>query len=113
MEGWAAEERPEEARAALRAAGIPGGVVRRAVDLVRGRHRAAGGFWQMKERRYTGVHPQPSAAIRANGTPYAVNAAAPTLGEHNDTVLRDVLGLTKAEITALTRQGVIGTELVS
>jgi crotonobetainyl-CoA:carnitine CoA-transferase CaiB-like acyl-CoA transferase len=36
---------------------------------------------------------------------------APTLGQHNDEVLRDILGLPDAEIAGLREAGVIGETL--
>ena len=43
----------------------------------------------------------------ADATP-RYERAAPTLGEHNDEVLRDVLGLSDGEIAALRASGIIG-----
>jgi benzylsuccinate CoA-transferase BbsF subunit len=40
-------------------------------------------------------------------TPYEVQRS-PLLGEHNDYVYHDILGLSKEEIAQLTAQGVIG-----
>ena len=44
-----------------------------------------------------------------SGLPLAVNRAAPRLGEHNREVLRDLLGLDEATISALERKGVLGS----
>jgi crotonobetainyl-CoA:carnitine CoA-transferase CaiB-like acyl-CoA transferase len=45
--------------------------------------------------------------------PPAIRAAAPTLGQHNAEVLRELLGLSEAEIKALQDDGVIGTVATS
>jgi hypothetical protein len=58
-----------------------------------------------------GPHLLPSVAYREgdNEWPYAITNLAPTLGQHNHEVLRDVLGLSNAEIAKLERNEVIGT----
>ena len=48
------------------------------------------------------------APVRLSETPGAVRTAAPTLGEHTDRVLEDLVGLSAAEIDALRRAGAIG-----
>jgi crotonobetainyl-CoA:carnitine CoA-transferase CaiB-like acyl-CoA transferase len=48
------------------------------------------------------------APVRLSATPGSVRTPAPTLGEHTDEVLRDMLGLTAAEIAALRDAGAIG-----
>jgi crotonobetainyl-CoA:carnitine CoA-transferase CaiB-like acyl-CoA transferase len=45
--------------------------------------------------------------------PIAVNCAAPDLGQHTETVLRDILGLQADDIAALARDNVIGTRPAS
>ena len=48
------------------------------------------------------------APVRLSETPGAVRTPAPTLGEHTDAVLRDLLGLDDAAIAALRAAGAIG-----
>jgi len=45
---------------------------------------------------------------RLSRTPGSVRSHSPTLGEHTDEVLRDVLGLDAAAIAALRAAGVLG-----
>jgi hypothetical protein len=45
--------------------------------------------------------------------PYPIERLAPTLGQHNEEVLRDVLGLSAGEIAQLAADGVIGTTATS
>lgn len=54
----------------------------------------------------------PSVAYREGDSelPYAITHLAPTLGQHNHEVLREVLGLSEAEIAELARNEIIGTE---
>jgi crotonobetainyl-CoA:carnitine CoA-transferase CaiB-like acyl-CoA transferase len=46
--------------------------------------------------------------VRLSDTPGAVRTPAPTLGEHTDLVLEQMLGLSPAEIGDLRRAGAIG-----
>jgi hypothetical protein len=57
-----------------------------------------------------GPHLLPSVAYREGDAqaPYAIEHLAPTLGQHNEEVLRDLLGLTAGEIEQLRDDGVIG-----
>ncbi|KQR85323.1 CoA-transferase [Burkholderia sp. Leaf177] len=55
-----------------------------------------------------GVAPTVASPLRLSATPVEYNQAPPMLGEHTNTVLRDVLGLTDARIDELLKAGVIG-----
>ena len=45
--------------------------------------------------------------IRLSGAPCSYRAPSPTLGQHTDEVLRDVLGLDEADIGRLHEAGVV------
>ena len=78
------------------------------------------GFEQLRSRRFFEqvVHPVAGESthvtypFRLPGVAGAVHRmAAPTLGQHNDEVLRDLVGLSQQEIDRLRDTGIIGTEL--
>jgi crotonobetainyl-CoA:carnitine CoA-transferase CaiB-like acyl-CoA transferase len=92
----------------LQANGVPAAAVYSALDVLADPHLAARGQWQMIERAYVGRQPNPVAPYRVGDAPYAIEAPAPTLGQHNRRVLGELLGLTDAELARLTRAGVIG-----
>jgi crotonobetainyl-CoA:carnitine CoA-transferase CaiB-like acyl-CoA transferase len=46
--------------------------------------------------------------VRLSATPGSVRTPSPTLGQHTDEVLRDLLGMGAPEIGALRLAGVIG-----
>jgi crotonobetainyl-CoA:carnitine CoA-transferase CaiB-like acyl-CoA transferase len=48
------------------------------------------------------------APVRLSETPGSVRTPAPTLGEHTDAVLRDLLGLDAPAIASLRAAGAIG-----
>ena len=62
-----------------------------------------------------GPHLLPSVAYREGDAdlPYAIDPLAPTLGQHNEEILSDLLGMTKPEIKRLRHDGIIGNVATS
>jgi crotonobetainyl-CoA:carnitine CoA-transferase CaiB-like acyl-CoA transferase len=109
---WTSARAPEDAMSAMQAAGVAAGVARLPIELLKDPQLQARGFIQEVDRAFIGRHPQPSMPFRETGLPFAIRSAPPTLGEHNREILLDVLGLTDAEIAELSRDGIIGTEML-
>jgi crotonobetainyl-CoA:carnitine CoA-transferase CaiB-like acyl-CoA transferase len=107
---WTSTVRPDLAMVTLQAAGIAAGVARLPMDLPGDPHLVKSGHWQSVDRPLMGPHLVPSVAYREGDTalPYAIEHLAPTLGQHNEEVLRDLLGLTYQEIEKLRDDGIIG-----
>ncbi len=104
---WTSARSPEDATAALQAAGIPAYMSSRNRDLVESAH--------LRERRYFVEleHPEVGRRIHA-GVPWRmttndsrVRAPAPCLGADTDQVLRDACGYDEAAIAALRDAGVL------
>jgi crotonobetainyl-CoA:carnitine CoA-transferase CaiB-like acyl-CoA transferase len=112
ISAWTGRRTADVAMTALQQAGVAAGVARRPLDLLDDPHLHARGFWQWVDRPFVGSHPQPSPAYRETCLPVRVRRPAPTLGEHNIPVLRDVLGLSQTEIDRLSATTVIGTKAV-
>ena len=109
---WTRRHGAEDAMVALQRHGVAAGIARPPLDLLEDPHLVARGFWQWIERPFVGRHAQPSPAYREHGAPYPIERPAPTLGQHNEEVLRGLLGVSDAEIRRLTSAGVIGTQAV-
>lgn len=107
---WTRQRSADDAMVILQKYGVASGSVRQPMDLISDPHLNARGFWQWVERAYVGSHPQPSAPYREGGLPIPVKAPAPTLGQFNEEVLKEMLGLPNSEIERLKGAGVIGTE---
>ena len=107
--------RPDLAMVTLQAAKIPAGVARLPMDLPADPHLVKVGHWQSVDRPFMGPHLLPSVSYREAdaGLPYAIERLAPTLGQHNEEVLCDVLGLGREEIARLRDDGVIGNVATS
>ena len=112
---WTTTVRPDLAMVTLQAAGIPAGTARLPVDLAGDPHLISIGHWQPVSRPFMGPHLLPSVAYREgdNVMPYAITRLAPTLGQHNAQVLREVLGLSDDDIAALKAERIIGDTAVA
>ncbi len=108
---WLADVRPDIAMTTLQAAGIAAGIAKLPQDLAADPHLLKIGHWQPVDRVFMGPHLVPGVAYREGDAhlPYAIERLAPTLGQHNSEVLKELLGLSDPEIAALERDGIIGT----
>ena len=109
---WTSAREPEQAMNELQLAGVAAGVARLPIELLRDPQLHARGFIQEVDRAFIGKHPQPSMPFRETETPFPIRSMPPTLGEHNREVLGGMLGLSDAELEQLTRDGIIGTEML-
>jgi crotonobetainyl-CoA:carnitine CoA-transferase CaiB-like acyl-CoA transferase len=109
---WTSMRGPDDAMTALQAAGVASGVARLPIELLNDPQLHATGFIQEIDRAFIGKHPQPSMPFRETEKPFSIRSAPPTLGEHNREILGGLLGLSDAEIDALARDGIIGTEML-
>jgi crotonobetainyl-CoA:carnitine CoA-transferase CaiB-like acyl-CoA transferase len=112
ISAWTSARDSEEAMRALQAAGVASGVARLPIELLQDSQLNARGFIQEVDRAFIGKHPQPSMPFREGAKPFPIRTAPPTLGEHNREILAGLLGLSDAEIEQLTREGIIGTEML-
>lgn len=107
--GWAAERDRDAAVAELLAAGVPAAPVITGRESIDNPQLAARGHQQWMDHVVVGAVPYPSFPGRFNGQYHRLGRPAPTLGEHNEEILREVLGLDDAEIARLAEAQVIGT----
>lgn len=94
----------------LQARGIAAGAVYTAADLYNDPHLKARSYWEDVEEPDAGYHVYPGSPFRLTKTPLTTRSPTPTLGEHNDYVFGELLGLKNEEIAELESDGVIGTE---
>jgi crotonobetainyl-CoA:carnitine CoA-transferase CaiB-like acyl-CoA transferase len=94
----------------LQRMGITAAVLNDGADLLKDPHLLARGYQQFIERDFVGRQPHPSPPWRLGVQPLTVTAPAPTLGQHNQLVLGETLGLNQAELELLAEAGVIGSK---
>ena len=88
--------------------GVPAGVVQRSSDLMREPQLAHRNFFRYLEHPEMGNIPYAGHQFRISGYDSGPRFAAPLLGEHNDMVLREVLGMTDEEISEAIIGGALG-----
>ncbi len=106
---WSIGRCAQDAARVLQSAGVPAAIVRAAHDLPNDPQLRAAGFWQWLERPFIGRHLVPAAPYRLDGVAPPLARPAPTLGQHNQEVLSERLGLGAADLEQLEHARVIGT----
>jgi len=87
----------QELAAALRSRGVAAFKSLNSIDLVGDEHLWERGFYtHVTDSKHRSI-PIVGAPWRMSATPASIHRAAPLLGEHNDYVLGELLGLSKAE----------------
>ncbi len=97
IEAWTSEYTVEHLMAALQTAGVPAGVVASVQDLHEDpqlQHRRL--YWRL-EHPVMGVVAHSSFPFIMSRTPLEVSTPSPLLGQHNDLVYKDILGLSEGE----------------
>ncbi|HXT79906.1 MAG TPA: CoA transferase [Acetobacteraceae bacterium] len=86
---------------------IPMAAVRDVADVMQDPHMHERGMLEWVEHPDLGRVVLPTTPIRVHGTDVAPAITSPRLGQHNEDVYRDWLGLPQQELDALRRDGVI------
>ncbi len=107
---WTEQRAPYEVMRLLHEARVPAGAVLTNQQLVEDPHFQARGYFEEVTGKFTGTYPQIGMPWKLPDTPARVRLAAPGLGEHNDYVLGEVLGMHPSELGRLAELNVIGTE---
>jgi benzylsuccinate CoA-transferase BbsF subunit len=104
---WTAGRRAEEVMECLQAAGVAAGVVQNARDLLAGDPQmAARGHYRRLEHAEAGVRTYDGPPFTLSASPIDLQSA-PLLGEHNDYVFTQLLGLTDDQISEGYAEGYI------
>lgn len=94
VEAWTAERTPEDVMWCLQGAGVPAGVVQNMEDAMkRDPHLAARGFYVQLEHPEAGLTTYDGLVAKLSASPGSLRAPAPCLGQDNDYVFRELLGL--------------------
>jgi crotonobetainyl-CoA:carnitine CoA-transferase CaiB-like acyl-CoA transferase len=106
---WTKDQDVTELADLLASAGVPAGVVVDARDIASNPQLLHRNFFEPEHHPISGEVRLPAGAWKfaSNHEPW-VRRAAPTLGQHNDEVLRELLGLSDAELDRLRADGIIG-----
>ena len=104
---WTATLGADDLLGRLHEAGVPAGRIFRARDMFADPHFAARNAIVRVAHPDFGEIPMQNVTPKLSATPGAVRTAGPALGEHNDQVWKDLVGLDAAEFARLRAAGVI------
>jgi crotonobetainyl-CoA:carnitine CoA-transferase CaiB-like acyl-CoA transferase len=107
---WCATRAPDVAADELRAAGVPAAALVLAHNALDDRQLQARGYFEEIDNEDVGRQKYPTWPMRMSAGPATWwTGRAPSLGEHNEAVLRDDLGCSEAELERLRVEHVIGS----
>jgi crotonobetainyl-CoA:carnitine CoA-transferase CaiB-like acyl-CoA transferase len=110
---WTAARSHYDAAKELQAAGVPSEPVLTIPELVVDPHLRERDFWEEVTHLEAGTWTTEAPSWRFSRSPAHVRLPAPTFGEHNDYVFRELLGLSADEVEELERDGVTSREPVA
>jgi crotonobetainyl-CoA:carnitine CoA-transferase CaiB-like acyl-CoA transferase len=111
LSGWTAGHDHIALTHLLQRHGVPAGAVLDGVELLADEQLVARSWWDHVTPPDIGrPFPMISPPWRLSGSPYRPLPPAPRLGEHNDEVIRDLLGIDDEQYAAYRTEGVISTE---
>jgi len=103
---WTAGRNKFDIQKALRAAGVPCSAVQKPEERV-DHDPDTEGLWPLVTHTEIGQVRVDGIPAKFSGTPWRIEEGAPCLGEHNEEVFGRLLGLSKAEVAQLHKDGVI------
>ena len=107
FQDWLDARTREEVFAATQREGIPGGPVLVTGEVLANEHLNARQYFQRIEHPLAGELTYSGSPFKLNGLPDEFPRPAPTLGQHNEEVLGEVLRLDAAEVAGLRHREVI------
>ena len=105
---WTQARSPKAVMDTLVSEGVPAGVVQRSSDLQQDPQLAHRRFFRKLDHQEMGTIPYPGHQFRISGYDSGPRFPAPVLGQHNEEVLREVLGMTEDEVTEAIIAGALG-----
>ena len=110
IEEWMADKDHLELVSLLQAEGVAAGAVHDQRELYEDPQMVARGYFEELEQHSTGKHKYAGMMWKMAETPNGIMGPTPMLGEHNEYVFKELLGVTEAEFKGLEEAGHVGTE---
>ncbi|OBH64935.1 cag pathogenicity island protein [Mycobacterium colombiense] len=111
LEQWASGQESTEAAAILSASGVPASSLYDARLSPQHPQMVARGYFERLNHSIVGQHQVPTIPFRFRSVDRWCRSPAPTVGEHNETILKEWLGLDESAIETLMTESVIGARL--
>ncbi len=112
LSAWTLGQDPFEVAASLQSSGVPAGPVMTEADALADRQLHERGFFVLLDHPSAGTHFYAGPNMVLDGTPLQVWRAAPTLGQDNEYVYRELLGVSSEAYARFERDGHIGTRFL-
>jgi crotonobetainyl-CoA:carnitine CoA-transferase CaiB-like acyl-CoA transferase len=109
IEEWTRQHDNHEVMYILQREGVPAGPVIDEQDAYADPHLKARGFFEQLTHADCGTHLYPGLAFKMSKTPNHIRRAPVRLGEHNEYVYKQVIGVSDEEYEDLVEKGHIGT----
>ena len=111
IEQWTTQHDHYEVMNTLQQVGVAAGAAVIGPEILTDPHLKERGTFQTVDRAVVGPHIYaiPSTPMRLSKSAVTIRRPAPLLGEHNDYVLGELLGMSKEEIQSLADEQIIGT----
>jgi crotonobetainyl-CoA:carnitine CoA-transferase CaiB-like acyl-CoA transferase len=106
---WTKDRDSHAAAAELQVNGVAAAPLLGGADLLDNGHLADRDFIEWIDRKWAGRQPHTGMWAKYSATPGRIDRPAPTLGEHNELILGEMLGMSIAEIDELRELEIIGT----
>ena len=110
LEEWMADKDHVELMSLLQAEGVPAGAVNDQRELYENPQMVARGYFEQLEQPSTGRHAYTGMIWKMAETPNGIRLPAPMLGEHNEYVFKELLGVTEADYKGLEEKGHVGMD---
>ena len=104
--GWTAQRSKHEVMKLMGEAGVPCGAVLDSVELLNDPHMRERGMVVTVDHPARGKFTMPGCPVRLEDSPVEVKAA-PLLGQHNNEIYGQLLGMTAGDLEQLKQQGVV------
>ena len=112
IEEWTKQRDSFEVMHALQKEGVAAGPVEHPDEAYNDPQMKERGFFEKVTHAECGTHRYPGLTFRMSKTPNRIRLPAVRLGEHNEYVYKEVLGVSDAEYAELEKEGHIGMDLV-
>jgi crotonobetainyl-CoA:carnitine CoA-transferase CaiB-like acyl-CoA transferase len=109
IEEWTKKYEAYQLMDRLAKSGVRAGVLQNSKDLLEDPQLNEIGFWKYLNHQEMRRHVYNVSPAHLSKTPAELYSPAPLLGEHTDEVLKEVLGLSEAEIAKLREENVFGS----
>jgi crotonobetainyl-CoA:carnitine CoA-transferase CaiB-like acyl-CoA transferase len=106
---WTSQREKAEVTQVLQRSGVASVPVLTYAEVMNDPHIEERGLFETVTRPVTGTHPYPGFPVKLSETPINIRRPTPTLGQDNEYVLTELLGMNKDEIEKLADDEIIGT----